>query len=52
MVERLLLLVNRSSGTGHRPALVDKLKNELWRVAGPVPDLDVEVSTTIPARAG
>ncbi|GAC1672318.1 MAG: hypothetical protein PVS3B2_14170 [Candidatus Dormibacteraceae bacterium] len=49
MVERLLLLVNRSSGTGHRPALVDKLTSELWRVAGPVPDLDVEVVDDHPA---
>ena len=43
MVERLLLLVNRSSGTGHRAALVDQLANELRQVAGPVADLDVEV---------
>jgi diacylglycerol kinase family enzyme len=43
MVERLLLLVNRSSGTGHHPALVDRLAGELRQVPGTTADLDVEV---------
>ncbi len=43
MVERLLLLVNRSSGTGHRPALAVQLVKELRKAAGQVADLDVEV---------
>lgn len=49
MVERLLLLVNRNSGTGHRPARVDQLANELRRVTGPGPDLDVELVDDHPA---
>jgi diacylglycerol kinase family enzyme len=43
MVERVLLLVNQRSGTGHAPAVPIQLVNELRREAGPLGDLDVEV---------
>lgn len=49
MVERLLLLVNRSSGTGHRPALAVQLGKQLWQAAGSGTDLDVEVVDDHPA---
>ena len=42
MVERLLLLVNRSSGTGHGPALAVQLSNQL-RKTEPTAEMDVEV---------
>jgi diacylglycerol kinase family enzyme len=49
VVERLLLLVNRNSGTGHRPGLVDQLANELRQVTGSGPEVDVELVDDHPA---
>ena len=48
MVERLLLLVNRNSGTGHGPNLAVQLSNQL-REAGPRAEVDVEVVDDHPA---
>jgi Diacylglycerol kinase catalytic domain len=49
MVERVLLLVNRSAGTGHRPAVAIQLRDQLRKAAGPVTNLDVEVVDDHPA---
>jgi Diacylglycerol kinase catalytic domain len=49
MVERVLLLVNRSAGTGHRSDLAVQMGNQLRKAAGPVAELDVEVVDDHPA---
>ena len=49
MVDRVLLLVNRSAGTGHRTAFAEQLGNELRKATGPVANLDVEVVDDHPA---
>jgi hypothetical protein len=43
MVERVLLLLNQSSGTGHAAAVPIQLVNEMRTAAGPLADIDVEV---------
>jgi hypothetical protein len=49
MVERVLLLVNRSAGTGRPPAFATQLMSQLKNSVGRVADLDVEVVADHPA---
>jgi hypothetical protein len=49
MVERVLLLVNQSAGTGHRPAFATQLASRLKNSVGQVADLEVEVVGDHPA---
>lgn len=49
MVERVLLLMNRSSGTGHLPDMADQLVSSLRKTVGPVADLAAEVVEDHPA---
>jgi hypothetical protein len=49
MVERVLLLVNRSAGTGHRSAFAAQLASRLKNAVGRVADVEVEVVADHPA---
>ena len=52
MVERVLLVVNRSSGTGHGPAAAVQLINQLRTALAPMAEVEVEVVDDHPTARG